>query len=125
MMNHLAMVELQAGLERIRQSPKDAGVLKLIVRRPKIGDREILQEGQLDLIERAGGGQLEHARIVSDNRRLSTSGHAAERHELPCHRSAGPAPRTMVFGGRPAFCRPGLERLKIFRLERGWHWVRR
>ena len=51
MMNHLAMDELQAGLERIRQSPKDAGVLKLIVRRPKTGAREILQEGQLDLID--------------------------------------------------------------------------
>lgn len=50
-MNHLAMDELQAGLERIRQSPRDAGVLKLIVRRPKTGTREILQEGQLDLID--------------------------------------------------------------------------
>jgi hypothetical protein len=49
--NHLAMAELQAGLERIRQSPKDAGVLELIVRRPKTGAREILEEGQLDLIE--------------------------------------------------------------------------
>jgi hypothetical protein len=51
MMNHLAMDELQAGLERIRQSPRDEGVLKLIVRRPKTGTREILQEGQLDLID--------------------------------------------------------------------------
>ena len=49
--NHLAMAELQAGLEKIRQSPKDAGVLELIVRRPKTGAREILEEGQLDLIE--------------------------------------------------------------------------
>ena len=50
-MNHLMMAELQAGLEKMRQSPKDAGVLELIVRRPKTGAREILQEGQLDLIE--------------------------------------------------------------------------
>ena len=50
-MNHLVMDELQAGLEKIRQSPKDAGVLKLIVRRPKTGAREVLQEGQLDLID--------------------------------------------------------------------------
>ena len=50
-MNHLVMAELQAGLEKIRQSPKDAGVLELIVRRPKTGAREILQEGQLDLVE--------------------------------------------------------------------------
>jgi len=50
-MNHLAMVELQAGLEKIRQSPKDKGVLELIVRRPKVGSRELLQEGQLDTVE--------------------------------------------------------------------------
>lgn len=50
-MNHLVMAELQAGLEKIRKSPKDAGVLELIVRRPKTGVREILQEGQLDLVE--------------------------------------------------------------------------
>ena len=50
-MTYLAMDELQAGLERIRQSPRDAGVLKLIVRRPKTGVREILQEGQLDLVD--------------------------------------------------------------------------
>jgi MOSC domain-containing protein len=50
-MNHLLMAELQAGLERIRQSPKEAGVLELIVRRPGTGARESLWEGQLDLVE--------------------------------------------------------------------------
>jgi hypothetical protein len=50
-MNHLAMAELLTGLERIRQSPKDAGILELIVRRPQTGVREILQEGKLDLVE--------------------------------------------------------------------------
>ena len=50
-LNHLTMSELQAGLEMIRQSPKDAGVLELIVRRPKTGARELLQEGRLDLVE--------------------------------------------------------------------------
>ena len=94
MMNHLVMDELQAGLERIRQSPKDAGVLKLIVRRPKTGVREILQEGQLDLMDGSGGGQLEDARILPDSRWRGTSGDAVERHELPCHRSAGPAAPT-------------------------------
>jgi len=49
--NHLVMDELQAGLEKIRQSPKDEGVLKLIVRRPQIGARELLEEGRLDLSE--------------------------------------------------------------------------
>jgi MOSC domain-containing protein len=50
-LNHLTMIELQAGLDRIRQSPKDVGVLELIVRRPKTGARELLREGRLDLVE--------------------------------------------------------------------------
>ena len=45
---HLTMDELNAGLEQIRQSPADAGVLKLISRRPAIGERDLLEEGQLD-----------------------------------------------------------------------------
>ena len=45
---HLRMDELNAGLEEIRQSPADVGVLQLIVRRPAICEREILEEGQLD-----------------------------------------------------------------------------
>ena len=48
---HLTMTELHAGLEAIRQSPKDHGVLELIVRRPQTGEREVLQEGKLDLSE--------------------------------------------------------------------------
>jgi hypothetical protein len=47
----LTMKELEAGLEEIRQSPKDAGALEMIVRRPVVGEREILQEGELDLAE--------------------------------------------------------------------------
>lgn len=54
---HLTLKEMEAGLETIRQSPKDAGVLKLIVRRPETEEREVLTEGQLDL---AGG-------LVGDN----------------------------------------------------------
>ena len=42
------MAELNAGLDSIRQSPKDAGVLELIVRRPQTDVREVLQEGRLD-----------------------------------------------------------------------------
>lgn len=48
---HLTLEEMEAGLETIRQSPKDAGVLKLIVRRPETEEREILIEGQLDLAD--------------------------------------------------------------------------
>lgn len=45
------MTELEAGLDGITASPTDGGVVEMIVRRPDIGAREILQEGQLGLIE--------------------------------------------------------------------------
>lgn len=44
---HLTVEELEAGLDLIRKSPKDEGLLELIVRRPRIGEREILEEGEL------------------------------------------------------------------------------
>jgi hypothetical protein len=43
--------ELELGLQFIRQSPKDMGLLELIVRRPSPGQREVLQTGTLDLDE--------------------------------------------------------------------------
>jgi hypothetical protein len=48
---HLTMAELEAGLETIRQAPRDEGVLRLIVRRPGGGERELLTEGRLDLCQ--------------------------------------------------------------------------
>ena len=47
----LMMAALEAGLPTIRQSPIDAGVLALIVRRPQMGRREVLAEGELDLVK--------------------------------------------------------------------------
>ncbi len=51
----LTTAELEAGLDAIRRSPKDEGVLELIVRRPRVGAREVLEEGQLDLGEGLAG----------------------------------------------------------------------
>ena len=48
---HLTMAEIEAGLDAIRQSPKDEGVVALIVRRPQVDAREVLEEGELDLVE--------------------------------------------------------------------------
>jgi MOSC domain-containing protein YiiM len=48
---HPTLGELEAGLAEIRQSPRDRGVLHLIVRRPAVGAREILEEGRLDIVE--------------------------------------------------------------------------
>ncbi len=48
---HLTTTELEAGLEEIRRSPKDEGRLELIVRRPRVDEREVLTEGELHLSE--------------------------------------------------------------------------
>jgi hypothetical protein len=45
---HLTLDELEAGLDHIRQSPQDGGVLEMIVRRPSTDEREVLHEGELD-----------------------------------------------------------------------------
>ena len=45
---HLTTAELEAGLDEIRRSPKSDGPLKMIVRRPRVGEREALDEGELD-----------------------------------------------------------------------------
>ena len=50
-MRHLTMEELEAGLDDIRRSPKDEGALELIVRRPSVGERESLAEGELDVVQ--------------------------------------------------------------------------
>jgi MOSC domain-containing protein YiiM len=49
--HHLTTAELEAGLDEIRRAPKDGGLLELIARRPLTGERELLDEGRLDLAE--------------------------------------------------------------------------
>lgn len=65
---HLTMAELETGVELIRQAPKDGGVLDLIVRRPQSEAREVLAEGQLDLVEG----------LVGDNWRTRGSSRTAD-----------------------------------------------
>jgi hypothetical protein len=60
---HLTWKELEAGLGEIRQSPKHQGVLQMIVRRPQVGEREILEKGELNRTEG----------LVGDNWRLRGS----------------------------------------------------
>ena len=43
----LTALQLEAGLDHIRQSPRDAGVLEQIVRRPQVGEREVLASAEL------------------------------------------------------------------------------
>jgi MOSC domain-containing protein YiiM len=47
-MEQLSRQELEAGLEKIRDSPKDGGPVVLVVRRPAVGARELLGEAMLD-----------------------------------------------------------------------------
>jgi len=49
--SHLSITELEAGLNIIRQSPSDQGLLKMIVRRPKVDERELVNEAELNLAE--------------------------------------------------------------------------
>jgi len=48
---HATIEELEAGIDAIRSSPKDQGVLTLIVRRPGTNLREVLAQAELDLVE--------------------------------------------------------------------------
>src|SRR5262252_3810805 len=63
--SHLTAEQLQMGLDHIRRAPADGGVLDLIVRRPTVNEREVLEQAELDLI----------VGLVGDtwNRRRSTS----------------------------------------------------
>jgi hypothetical protein len=47
--NHLTREELEAGLDHIRQSPKDNGVLELIVCRPAVNERRVLDLAELEI----------------------------------------------------------------------------
>jgi MOSC domain-containing protein YiiM len=48
---HLTRTELEAGLDTIRSAPRDSGVVELIIRRPSVGEREALEQGEVDVIE--------------------------------------------------------------------------
>ena len=47
-MKHLTMAELEAALDHLRKTPKDDGVVELIVRRPQVDEREVIDEAELD-----------------------------------------------------------------------------
>ena len=46
---HLSTAALEAGLAHVRDSPADRGTLELIVRRPGVEEREVLDEGALEV----------------------------------------------------------------------------
>jgi hypothetical protein len=60
--------ELQAGLDQIRSSPASEGTVELIVRRPAENEREVVEEGSLDVDEG----------LVGDGWRARGSGRTAD-----------------------------------------------
>ena len=50
-MNNPTTQELEEGLEKILESPAAEGRVNLIVRRPSVGTREILENGELSVVE--------------------------------------------------------------------------
>lgn len=48
-MPHPTTSELETGLDHVRNAPRTVGTLELIVRRPAVDEREVLEEGALDL----------------------------------------------------------------------------
>lgn len=48
---HLTMPELEAALDHLRAAPKNDGVVELIVRRPRVDHREVLEQAELDPVQ--------------------------------------------------------------------------
>ena len=61
-MTHRTEEELETGLDGVRQAPKDRGVLAMIVRRPAIGAREVLEQAELNPVEGLAGDSWRHRR---------------------------------------------------------------
>src|SRR6516225_1025653 len=56
----VTQADLEAGIDAIRQSPKDGGRVEMIVRRPRTNEREVLEAGQIDLVEGLAGDKWRH-----------------------------------------------------------------
>ena len=69
---HATAEELEAGLDEIRRSPADHGTIELIVRRPAVDEREVLEEGTLDLEDGLVG---DHWRMRPSSRMKDRSPH--------------------------------------------------
>ena len=66
--SHRTIAELEAGIATIRESPRDRGTLRMIVRRPDVGHREVVDSGELDVREG----------LVGDSWRTRTSRRTAD-----------------------------------------------
>jgi hypothetical protein len=80
---HLTWSELEAGLDDIRRAPRDTGVLSLIVRRPETNVREVLAEGELDLVQGLVG---DNWRVRGSSRTPDGSAHPEMQLNVMCSR---------------------------------------
>jgi hypothetical protein len=48
---YLSAEQLDAGLDDVREAPRQVGVVQMIVRRPALGERLVIQEALLDTVE--------------------------------------------------------------------------
>lgn len=47
--DHRTAEELETGVEHVREAPSDIGTLEMIVRRPAVDEREVIEAGVLDI----------------------------------------------------------------------------
>ncbi len=88
-MKHLTTKEIETGLDEIFESPKDNGVLNLIVRRPQENEREVLETGELDIKEGlvgddwlTGGANIEAQLAIMNSRAAALLAQAENRWPL-------------------------------------------
>jgi MOSC domain len=67
-MEPVPLHELESGLDEIRRSPAGDGTVELIARRPAEGERELLDEAQLDLDEGLVGDRWASTRPDPEDR---------------------------------------------------------
>jgi hypothetical protein len=65
---NLSLEELEAALPAALRSPKDEGTVDLIVRRPAVGRRDVLDAAELDLVTGLAGDtwNIRHSRRTAD-----------------------------------------------------------
>jgi hypothetical protein len=75
---HRTLADLEACLDYVRQSPPDMGRLELLVCRPEVNSREVLNEGRLDRVHglvgdnwSVRGGSSKPARSSDPNKQIT------------------------------------------------------
>ena len=122
---HLTTQELEAGLKDILLAPPDNGVLELIVRRPQIGEREILSEAELDLLHGLVGDTW---RSRSSTRTADGSPHPDMQLNIMNARAVALLAQdraALAAGRRSIVSRPGSERDQLAALDAACSWLGR